>query len=131
MELSIFFAKLFGIYLLIVSAELLLRRHELEGAVKDFASSKGLLVFSGSLSLLLGLVIAISHPVCEINWRGLITLLGYLLILRGIMRVAFPTRLQKKLVSFFHNRYWAILVVLLIVGIYLTYSGFAAGKLTA
>ena len=49
MELSIFLAKLLGIYSLIVGVDLLLRRHELAGAVKDFASSKGLLVLSGSL----------------------------------------------------------------------------------
>src|SRR5579885_3255115 len=103
MELSIFLAKFLGLYLLIVSADLLLRRHELEGAVKDFASSKGLLVFSGSISLLAGLAIVIGHPVYEANWRGLITLFGYLLIVKGIMRVAFPTRLQKRIVSFFHE----------------------------
>ncbi len=90
MELSIFLAKLLGIYSLIVGVDLLLRRHELAGAVKDFASSKGLLVLSGSLSLFIGLAIAIAHPVCEMDWRGLVTLLGYVLIFRGIMRVAFP-----------------------------------------
>ena len=126
MELSIFLARLLGLYLLIVAADLLLRRHELQGVVKNFASSKGLLVFSGSFSLLLGLAIAIAHPVYEVNWRGFITLLGYLLIARGTLRVAFPTRQQKKLVSFFHQRYWTIFLILLIFGIYLTYSGFSA-----
>ena len=126
MELSIFFAKLLGIYLLIVAIDLLLRKHELEGAVKDFASSKGLLVFSGSFSLLLGLAIAISHPIYQKDWRGFITLLGYVLILRGIIRVAFPTRIQKKIVTFFHQKYWLIFFILLIMGVYLTYSGFTA-----
>jgi len=126
MELSIFLAKLLGLYLLIVAADLLLRKHELEGAVRDFASSKGLLVFSGSISLLLGLAIVIAHPVYEMNWRGLITLLGYLLIFRGIMRVAFPTRIQKKIVSVFHKGYWAILIILAVLGIYLTYCGFTS-----
>lgn len=124
MELSLFLAKLIGIYLLIVAADLLLRRHELEGAVKDFASSKGLLVLSGSLSLLFGLAIVIAHPVYEMSWRGLITLLGYLLIVRGCMRFAFPSHIQKKLVSLFHRGYRIIFVILLILGIYLTYSGF-------
>lgn len=122
--LSIFLAKLLGIYLLIVAADLLFRRKELEAAVKDFASSKGLLVFSGSISLLLGLVVVLAHPVYEMNWRGLITLIGYLLILRGIIRVAFPSAIQKKLVSFFRKRYWLVFAVLLILGLFLTYSGF-------
>ncbi len=127
MVLSIFLAKLLGLYLLIVAADLLLRRRELEGAVKDFASSKGLLVFSGSISLLLGLAIVIAHPIWESSWRGLITLIGYLILLRGIARIAFPTSIQKRIVSFFKRRYWTIFSVLLVLGIYLAYSGFSIG----
>lgn len=126
MELSIFLAKLLGVYMLIIAAEILLRRAEFEGIVKDVASSKGLLAFSGSFSLLLGLAIAIAHPVHTFNWAGLITLIGYLLILRGIIRVAFPTHIQGKLCSMFHQGYWAIFAVSAVVGAYLTYSGFAA-----
>lgn len=126
MDLSIFLAKLLGLYLLIIAVDALLRRHELEGAVKSFASSKGLLVFSGTFSLLFGLAIAIAHPIYEVNWKGFITLLGYLMILRGVMRVAFPTYLQKGLVACFHKRYWMITLILLVFGAYLTYSGFNA-----
>jgi hypothetical protein len=124
MDLSIFLAKLLGIYLLIVALDMLLRKRELEGAIRDFATSKGLFVFSGSISLLLGLAIVIAHPVYEQDWRGFVTLLGYLLILRGVMRVAFPTRLQKRVGAFFHKRYWIIFFIILILGVYLTYSGF-------
>jgi hypothetical protein len=127
MELSIFIAKVLGIYLLIVAAELLLRRSELEKTVKDFASSKGLLVFSGSVSLMLGLAITIGHPVYEMDFRGLITFLGYILILRGVWRMSFPSRLQKKMVTCFHKGYWGIFLIVLILGAYLTYSGFNQG----
>ena len=95
MELSMFLAKLLGIYMLIVAVELIARRHEFEAAVKNFAECKGLIFFSGSVSLILGLAVAIGNPVYELNFRGLITLLGYLLILRGIWRMAFTARAQK------------------------------------
>ena len=124
MELSLFLAKLLGLYMLIVAVELIARRHEFEGAVRDFASSKGLIVFSGSVSLILGLAVAIGHPVYEFNFRGLITLVGYILILRGIWRMAFPSRIQKKMAACFHQGYKEFLIILIIVGIYLTYSGF-------
>jgi len=126
MDLSIFLARLLGIYLLITAVELLVRRHELEGAVKDFASSKGLLIFSGSLSLLLGIAIVIAHPIYTFNWQGFITLVGYLLIIRGIIRFSFPSHLQKKMAASFHRRYWVVFFILAIVGIFLTYSGFRA-----
>jgi Na+/melibiose symporter-like transporter len=126
MELSIFLAKLLGLYLLIVAADLLLRKHELEKALKDFASSKGLLVFSGSMSLLIGLTITIAHPIYTQDWRGLITLVGYVLIFRGVIRMVFPSFLQKRIVPLFHKRHLIIVLILLVVGGYLTYSGFSA-----
>jgi hypothetical protein len=124
MELSIFLAKLLGIYMLIVAAELILRRREFEGAVRDFASSKGLLVFSGSISLLVGLAVVIGHPIYESDFRVVISLLGWLLILRGVWRTAFPSHIQKKMVACFHKGYKFIFVMLLVLGLYLTYSGF-------
>src|ERR1700733_5927980 len=124
MELSIFLAKLLGLYMLIVAVELMTRRHEFEGAVRDFASSKGLILFSGSISLILGLAVVIGHPVYEFNFRGLITLLGYILILRGMWRMAFPSRLQKKMAACFHQGYKEILIIMIILGVYLTYTGF-------
>jgi hypothetical protein len=124
MELSMFLAKLLGVYLLIIAIDMFLRRKELESAVKDFASSRGMLAFSGSTSLFVGLAIVIAHPVYMWNWQGLITLLGYLLVVRGILRLAFPSCLQKTVVPCFHGRYWLICLILLVIGAYLTYMGF-------
>ncbi len=124
MELSVFLAKLLGVYMLIVAVELILRRHEFEGAARDFAASKGLIVFSGSISLILGLAVVIGHPIYEFNFRGLITLLGYLLILRGTWRMSFPSRIHKKMAACFHQGYKECLIILIILGVYLTYTGF-------
>ena len=126
MLLSIFLAKLLGIYMLIAAAEIVLRRREVEGVLKDLSHSKGLLAYTGSISLLLGLVIVLSHPVYDKDWRGLITLIGYVLILRGIIRSGFPTHYQKNFIPFFHHKFRAFFLILLVVGIYLTYMGFTA-----
>ena len=126
MGLSIFLAKLIGIYLLVVAADLLMRRKELEAAVRDFAASKGLLAFSGSLSLLFGLIILLLHPVFSFDWRGILTLFGCLLVLRGVIRVAFPSHLQKTLSLMFHQYYWAIILIITIIGAFFTYCGFTA-----
>jgi hypothetical protein len=124
MELSIYLAKLLGIYFLIVAFEMMLRREEFEKTTRNFASSTGLLFFSGSVSLILGLAIVIGHPVYEMGFQGLITILGYVMILRGVWRMTFPSHVQKKLVTCFHKGYRGILFVLLVLGAYLTYSGF-------
>jgi len=124
MLLSIFLARLIGIYLLVIALDLLFRRRELESAVKDFASSKGLLVFSGSLSLLFGLAIVISHPIFTLNWQGLISILGCLLILQGFLRITYPARTQKMVTGFFHKWYWLMFTIVTLLGAYLTLCGF-------
>jgi hypothetical protein len=110
--------------MLIVALELMARRREFEKTVIDFAASKGLIVFSGSVSLILGLAVVIGHPVYEFNFRGLITLLGYLLILRGIWRMVFSSHIQKKMATCFHRGFKGFLIILIILGIYLTITGF-------
>ncbi len=128
MDFSIFLAKLLGVYLLIAAADMLFRKHEMEKAVKDFASSKGLLALSGSVSLFVGLAIIFAHPVYAKNWQGLITLLGYLAAIRGVIRVAFPSYLQKRASTLFNKRYWIVFFVVFIVGFYLTYMGFTTHR---
>ncbi|MBS0629345.1 MAG: hypothetical protein JSS30_03865 [Verrucomicrobia bacterium] len=124
MAVSLFLAKLIGVYLLVATADMLLRKEKFEDALTDYASSKGLLLFSGSLSLVFGLAIIFGHPVYKFNWRIVITLIGYLLVIRGIARVAAPIFIQKRIVKWFIQGYWIICGVLLVLGFFLTYHGF-------
>jgi hypothetical protein len=126
MDLSIFLAKLIGIYLLLVAFTLLFRKKEVEGSTKDFASSKGLITLSGSLSLFLGLAIVISHPIFIPGWQGVISFVGALLIVRGLFRIIFPSRVQKNLTSSFHKWYWLVFLITLFLGLFLTAAGFMA-----
>lgn len=124
MDISAFLAKLIGLYLLIISLLWMFRKHQVEGTIKEIAASKGLLAVSAEISLIFGLVIAIDHSVWEVSWRGLVTVLGYLLILKGIMRFAFPSRVKKISSKMMEGGYWLVYIVMLIIGIYLTYCGF-------
>lgn len=126
MELSVFLAKVFGLYLLVISVDMLFRKKELDKAIKDLAHSRGLVVCCGSLSLFIGLIVAIAHPVWTRDWRGLITLIGYVLIARGVARIFFPSHFKKTMHNLFTKGYWILFLVFVVVGIYLTYMGFNA-----
>jgi hypothetical protein len=127
MGLSIFLAKLLGIYMLIVAAVWLVRRGELDTSFKQIVASKGLIVFSGLMNILLGLAIAIGHPIWQLNWMGLITFLGYVMIFKGLMRLIFTEEVQKHMLNIISKGYWAIIALLAVIGAFLTYSGFMAG----
>lgn len=124
MELSIFLAKLFGIYMLILGAICVLRKNDFELSVKEFFASRGLLAITGMLNILIGLAIAIGHPIYEFSWRGLITLFGYLGIVKGVMRLSFPAQEQQISTGILEKGYWILVLVLFVFGIYLTYHGF-------
>lgn len=124
MDISIFLAKLIGLYLVIVSVICLVRKKQVKATGKELACCKSTLAVTAEISLIFGLVIAIDHSIWELNWKGLITLLGYLMIIKGIIRFAFPS-FVKNLATKMDKTYWVMSIVMLIIGIYLTYCGFA------
>jgi len=90
MELSLFLAKLFDLYLLTVAVLWVVRGEAISKVLEEFFASRPMLFLSGLLALAVGIAIVIGHSVWELNWRGLITLIGYLSIAKGIARIGYP-----------------------------------------
>lgn len=122
--LSIFLAKLLGLYLVVVIPAVFINRKLLERIVKNFSDNLGLIYISGLFNLTMGLLIVLSHNIWVADWRVLITIMGWLALAKGIARLFFPEKLPKlaKKVS----ESWLIIIctVFLIMGVYLTYAGF-------
>lgn len=124
MELSVFYAKLLGLYLLVVGSVWAFCTKQVGLACREILASRGMIVFSGLLCLFLGLVIVLSHPVWEINWRGLISLLGVLAIVQGIMRTGFSAQMQHFAQIYFKRLAKVVNIIVILLGIVLTYYGF-------
>lgn len=128
MELSLFLAKLFGIYLLIVALLWALRRDVISKVVEDFFASPAMMFMSGLMALVVGIAMAIGHSVWEWNWRGVITLFGYLSIAKGIARIGFPDASKNASGALLKNdRVWILIGLSLALGGYLTWVGFTHG----
>ncbi len=125
LDTSIFWARILGLYFLIWSVFGFFRRAELIVTAKEISKSSAILTLSGDISLILGLVIVFDHPFWAFNFVGLITLIGYLFILRGIMRIGFAQKTKKFLGKVGKTSFMVILVIMFIIGLYLTYEGFA------
>ncbi len=123
MDLSLFLSKLIGLYLIIVALIWTFRKHDFETSSKELWNAGGTLALSGVVSLLIGLAIVIDHNMWELSYRGLITLLGWLIILSGVMRLGFPKSCHAWAHKIFHYRI-PFIIILLVLGCFLTYKGF-------
>lgn len=124
MDWSAFFAKFFGFYLVMITMIWLIRKESLEIGVRDILLSQGLFALTGALQLLIGLAVIILHPYWTADWRSLITLIGYLAIIQGFIRLAFPNEFRDILLKSFEKGYWIWIAIAGILGIFLAYNGF-------
>ena len=125
MELSVFLAKVLGLYLVIVAPAALLNRRHFPRLIKEFSDSLAMVVLSGFVALVLGLLLVVSHNVWTADWRVIITLLGWLTLIKGVVRFAFPHKVSR-LSTAATSSWWAVvLVAFFTIGVYLTYKGFS------
>ncbi len=124
MELSLFLAKFLGLYLLILAVLFCFRREQLEMSLKEVFASPGMLLLAGLLSLSAGLLIVIAHPVWECNWRVLITIIGYIAIVKGIVRIGHPQIAKEMMGRIIKKCSHCRVVILLVVALFLIYHGF-------
>jgi hypothetical protein len=59
----------------------------------DLANNKGLLWVTGLITFVLGMVIVALHNVWSADWRVLVTLLGWLTVIKGAVIVLLPSRM--------------------------------------
>lgn len=126
MDISVLLAKIWGIALIILASAYIVNQKEYTKKLSSFAKSP-LLFFTGIFAILLGVIHVVIHNVWTSDWRLLITLLGWIMLLKGIVRLFFPgfvvTFLKKRS---FQPWYIPVVVFLLMIGVYLMFIGFFA-----
>lgn len=125
MDISIYLARVFGIYLVVACVAMLINKKHLSKILQDFSNSIGLVVFSGFTHLFLGLLVVVAHNVWVPDFRGLVTLMGWAGVVKGGLRLLAPTKISRLGEEFAGGKKLVIWgIVWLAVGIYLLYSGF-------
>ncbi len=90
MDLSLVLAKILGLYCLIVSISILLNYQRIPVLVHEFVESEGLKYIAGLISLILGIIVVIIHPIISYDWRLIITLFGWGAFLYGLVNLFIP-----------------------------------------
>ncbi len=124
--LELFIAKLFGLYLIIMGALVLTKKKSVMPAIMDIVKNRALTLLLGALDLAAGLAIVIIFPEVSMSPTGLISLLGYMAIIEGVVYLSLPVKQVQKMVRSFGNRQWFMAsgIVAVLAGIYLAGYGF-------
>lgn len=122
MDFTIFFIKFFGYFFFLMSAALLISKEGRE-AILSVATDKSFIISTGFVSLMLGLPVVILHNIWSFNVVGLVTILGWMSVLKGVIRIAKPSYVAEMTAKFDPNsKIW--LVVALLIGAGLMYAGY-------
>ena len=127
--LTIFLAKLLGLYCIIVALVMMMRKQSAVATVKALITNPPLLLLVEVLGLAGGLAMIIGHNI----WSGgalpvVVTLVGWLMAIRGTVLLALsPNATMKVFEGLRYERlFYLYMGATLLLGLYLTYAGFTA-----
>ncbi len=126
MEISVFLAKLIGTYMVIVAVGFLVNRNIYQRLIDDFFKSPALTYMGAALAIITGLLIVLMHNVWVIGWPVIITVFGWLGLIKGILLIIFPG-LVVKLTHVYQKMpglLTANLIVFLLLGMALVFKGY-------
>lgn len=126
MALSIFLAKLLGIYMILVGLIFMIRRKALMPAMQEVIKNKALIYIIAILELLAGIAIVLSHNIWVLGFEVIITIVGWLMIVEGVLYLLLPGKYLQKLLGKFNTPVWygAGGVAAVIIGAYLVARSF-------
>ncbi|MFZ2315351.1 MAG: hypothetical protein WAW86_06820 [Gammaproteobacteria bacterium] len=126
MNKSIFLGRVLGIYLIIISLSMLLQMQVFFERVNALIGNPALMFVVGFFTLILGVLVVVGHNVWRWDWRVLITIIGWLILLKGASIIFYPQFIDHATALFIQNMTVAYVVggIDLLLGVVLCYFGF-------
>ncbi len=124
METTIFLAQFWGWMLIVLSGIFLVRGKTLLEEMLQSVGDRGFTLSSGYIAFLIGLTTVILNNIWTADWVGVITLFGWISLVKGVIRIGFPETAQKMVLSFRgrSNMIQGLLIITLALGVGLILS---------
>ncbi len=94
MEITLFLARFWGSLFMILGG--LSVGAKFLGRVIEYTEDKTITIATGYITFLLGLATVVSHSIWVMDWRLVITLLGWTTLIKGILKIGFPGHVNKQ-----------------------------------
>lgn len=125
MCISMFYAQVMGLWLFLVSLAMLVHHARFRKTVSETLAMPGMMTYTGLIALLLGLLVVVSHNIWVSAWPVVITLVGWVLVIQGIMRIYWPESFAKMMRDLMAGNGFTIMNwIWFLVGLYLMWCGF-------
>lgn len=124
--MEIFLAKLFGLYFLVIGIIVLVRRRAVMPALSELAGNRPVLLALAIIEIFAGLALALAYPTIEWSVNGIFSIIGYMLLVEGLIYLASPYRVTQRFLKSFNKSEWFLAggVAAVLVGAYLVAYGF-------
>jgi len=125
-EVSFFLAKCWGLLLLISGGIVIFNKRTLDELIK-LSGETGFIITTGYISLIIGVLSIFSHNIWTADWRVIITLFGWIALLKGTLRMWMPDLTSKVVKGFSKASVNILLILVIAIGAFLLYKGYSQG----
>lgn len=128
MQTSIFLARLLSPAFLVMAIAMTAQPGSFRSILQEFTAGRGLIWLTGLLALIAGLALVLTHNVWVADWRVLITLVGWIVLVKAAALIFLPQRMAN-LGSWFlaHlGAFRASAALMFVIGTVLSYFGYLA-----
>jgi hypothetical protein len=125
MQPVVFMARLIGPLFVVLGIGMLLNSQLYADMIGQAIMVPVVIALSGILSFSAGVAMLNGYRSWAFNWRIIITILGWLLVIAGIIRIALPIVAAALALTVYSAMHVVIAgVIVLIIGIYLSFEGY-------
>lgn len=126
MEVSKFLSKVIGLYEIIISLAMLINMNQFMADIQGMMNNGPLMIYIGCVTVIMGLLLVVSHNIWQWQWRVLVTIVAWIVLLKGASILLFPHVLDQITLQFVTNSHFAysVAIVDLLFGVLFCYFGF-------
>jgi len=126
MDNSILLARFIGPFIVVVGAAILLNAQMFRKIGTDFFKNSALVYLGGIMTFFMGLAVVLFHNLWTADWRVIITVFGWLTLVKGAVLIICPDELAKSTKAWLKNTNVLIIPwsIMLALGIFLIFKGF-------
>jgi len=130
---TVFLARLIGLFAVVLSVSEFVHKEPMVETATALVHDRPLLLVLAMLGLLAGLAMVLAHNI----WSGgalpvVVTLFGWILLVRSAVLLFLPGDAIVRMIDFFRfeQLFYLYAAITLLLGLYLSYAGFAASRLS-